>query len=1039
VLRISSPEEGQLVAVRNRRFLVTGVAADSLDRGSPAQHLIDLASVEDDGLGEELQVVWELEPGARILERSTLPSPTGLDDPRRLDALLDAVRWAAVSTADHRHVQSPFRSGIAIEDYQLDPVMRSVDMPRSNLLIADDVGLGKTIEAGLILLELMLRHRANRVLIVCPAGLQLKWQDEMREKFGLAFRIVDSELMKRLRRTRGIHANPWTHFPRLITSIDYLKRDRPLQLFRETLPAPGESLYPRKYDVLVLDEAQNCAPSGRGKYATDSQRTLTIRELAPHFEHRLFLSATPHNGYPESFTALLELLDDQRFARGTPPDEAQLRRVMVRRLKEDITNSDGSPRFPKRQLIPLEVAYTPEERRAHELLRRYGELRVKSCSSHQERFATEFVLKTLKKRLFSSPLAFHKTLEKHALTVTGRKERSGSGASLERQIARTEEDFADEAEYEEAVEDAIQVAAENAPKVSTEERELLSELRRWARESSVKSDSKCEMLLDWLKQHLRPDGRWTNERAIIFTEYRDTQSWLKERLATAGLAEPDRIETIYGGMDEKERERIKAHFQHDPNETPVRLLIATDCASEGIDLQRFCNLLVHMEIPWNPNRLEQRNGRIDRRGQRRKPLIHHFVGKGYRQRTGQTDAAAGELEGDLEFLMRAAEKIETIRQDIGKVGTVIAEQVEEAMLGRRRRLETHEGERQAGAARQQLKFERNVSERVQRLRDRLGQTRTDLRLEPRNVLAAVETALELADLPPLTPASLPGANGTAFRLPDLRGSWNRCAEGLQDAVTARIRPITFDHDVAGDRTDVVLAHLNHPLVQMSLRLLRAEIWAAEDRKKLHRITARSVPKEARAGPALIVHGRLIVVGSSHQRLHEELVAAGGSYTGSRWDRLAQGAIESLLKAAGDTLPKLDKPKLLDLVRENSEKLLTALNARINERFSSVQRELEQKRDRDLADIETVMTELAESIRSNLEATGSDTQMFLPGMTPEEREQLERNRDALRRRLESIPAELAREQEAIRARYQDPDPRPFPLAVTILVPEGWRHG
>jgi hypothetical protein len=142
----------------------------------------------------------------------------------------------------------------------------------------------------------------------------------MRDKFGLDFQIVDCELMKELRHRRGIHVNPWTHFPRLISSIDFLKRERPLRLFRETLPTESESVYPRRYDILILDEAHNCAPAGRGNYATDSLRTEAVRLLAPHFEHKLFLSATPHNGYQESFTALLELLDNQRFARGMRTD-----------------------------------------------------------------------------------------------------------------------------------------------------------------------------------------------------------------------------------------------------------------------------------------------------------------------------------------------------------------------------------------------------------------------------------------------------------------------------------------------------------------------------------------------------------------------------------------------------------------------------------------------------------------------------------------------------------------------------------------------
>jgi len=295
------PEQGQLVSIRSRNWIVNDVVPSVLpqgrfDSGVAAQNLLSLSSIEDDGLGEELRVIWELEPGARVIEKVALPDPTGFDPPDQLDAFLDAVRWGAASSADVRNIQSPFRSGIDIEDYQLDPVVRAIQMPRVNLLIADDVGLGKTIEAGMVALELIIRHRVRKILIVCPSALQVQWQEQMRDKFGLEFRIVDNQLMKLLRRQRGIHVNPWSHFPRLITSIDVLKRERPLRLFRETLPGPDEPIYPRKYDLMILDESHNCAPSGRGKYATDSLRTSAIRVLAPHFEHKLFLTATPHNG-----------------------------------------------------------------------------------------------------------------------------------------------------------------------------------------------------------------------------------------------------------------------------------------------------------------------------------------------------------------------------------------------------------------------------------------------------------------------------------------------------------------------------------------------------------------------------------------------------------------------------------------------------------------------------------------------------------------------------------------------------------------------
>jgi len=179
------PEIGQLVIVRNCAFVVTEIIYSSLQREGIADnsnHLVKLSSVEDDALGEEFQVIWELEPGTSIREKSSLPDPDSFDHPKRLQAFLDAVRWGAISQADDRTLQSPFRSGIEVDDYQLDPVVRALTMPRVNLLIADDVGLGKTIEAGLVVQEMILRHRVRSVLIVCPSSLQVQWKEEMRDK-----------------------------------------------------------------------------------------------------------------------------------------------------------------------------------------------------------------------------------------------------------------------------------------------------------------------------------------------------------------------------------------------------------------------------------------------------------------------------------------------------------------------------------------------------------------------------------------------------------------------------------------------------------------------------------------------------------------------------------------------------------------------------------------------------------------------------------------------------------------------------------------
>ena len=1044
----STPEQGQLVQVRSRQWVVNEVKPSTLpsdalkpDFGGP-QNLMTLSSVEDDGLGEELQVVWEIEPGARVIEKVALPDPTGFDAPDKLDAFLDAVRWGAASTADLKNIQSPFRSGIEIEDYQLDPVVRAIQMPRANLLISDDVGLGKTIEAGMVALELIIRHRARKILIVVPSALQIQWRDQMRDKFGLEFRIVDSNLMRELRRRRGIHVNPWSHFPRLITSIDFLKRERPLRLFRETLPAPGEPIYPRKHDLLICDEAHNCAPSGRGKYATDSLRTQALRELAPHFEHKLFLTATPHNGYRESFSALLELLDNQRFSRGTDPDRKQLEAIMVRRLKTDPTFAkkwDGTLRFPPRVLEPIEVPYSDEEREIHAVLQEYTKLRSDRASDNTERFATEFVLKTLKKRLFSCPAAFLTTLEQHEKSLhTARKKAVAkpSFSVLQREFDRMEEEYADDSEYDEATADALDSATRLFAEPTEQEQALLKQMKKWGERARAQRESKVNQLIQWLKDNIKPGGKWSKERVIIFTEYRATQNWLQEVMATEGFSGGDRLMTMYGGMDKDHREAVKAAFQASPDLSPVRILLATDAASEGLDLQNFCSRLIHYEIPWNPNRMEQRNGRIDRHGQKAdKVMVYHFVAQGYNKRaSSEFTGPVGDMDADLEFLMRVAIKIENIREDLGKVGPVIAEQVEEAMLGRRTALRTEDAECDAQPIRKMLRFERDLQKQVQALMEQYRETRRELRLSPDNIQKVVQVALQLAGQPALT-ATKTEDGKPCFQLPPLRGSWAACSEGLEHPHTKEIRPITFDESVSRSRDDVVLVHLNHRLPQMCLRLLRAEVWAEKGRSKLQRVTARVVPNDIIDTPAVIAHARLVVIGGDSYRLHEEIISAGGTIQQGKWGgRLNQTQLETAQSALTTEEPSAKvKEILLELYPQFTSRLATVLEARLKERKAGIHRQLSARADKEAKDIAAILTELKTSIESELDSSYYQ-QLTLPGMTTPEEEQFGRNKDAMRARAQEIPGEIERETEAIRARFANPQARMFPVAVTFLVPE-----
>lgn len=1033
----SIPEAGQLVEARRRQWIVSDVEKSTLSNAvnTKPQHLIKLSSVDEDALGEELNVIWEIEPGVRKLENAGLPKFSGYDDPEKIDAFLDAVRWGSATNADRGFLQAPFRSGITIEDYQLDPLVRAIDMARVNLLIADDVGLGKTIEAGLIIQELIVRHRARSVLVICPADLQFKWQNEMQEKFGLEFKIVDTDYVKALRRERGIHANPWTSFPRLIASMDWMKAGDPLRLIKDILPP--HTTYPRRFDILVIDEAHNVAPSMASKYAVESQRTRLVRTIAPHFEHKLFLTATPHNGYLESFTSLLELLDDQRFARTVEPDEKQLQKILVRRLKTDLVDINGKPIYLKRELQSLNVEYTKEEIEIHALLNRFTKSRVESAKTHGYEFGLEFMHKLLKKRLFSSPSAFAVSISRHRNSIISPKIEKSKADRLDSLVLRkalleAEENYANDAELENALDESIEEVSRLPVPLSKDESIMLGQLMDWAEASANRPDSKATAILKWLSEYVKVKGNWTDNRVILFTEYRPTQSWLHQIFASHGV-ESDRIAILNGDTPFEEREKIKAAFQAKPSESLLRILIATDAASEGIDLQNYCNFLIHIEIPWNPNVMEQRNGRIDRHGQKKTPYIWHPVGS-------KNESSKDELLSDDEFLMKAVIKVNAIREDLGSVGPVIAHQIEQAMLGRRKTLDTEQAESKAAKAKKYMTLEKELKKKIERLHGRVMETKKDFHLTPERVASAVKTALSIAELPNIKEIG----SSDLYEVPILPGAWGRSLKGLEHPHTGFRRPVTFDQESAKDNDDVVLAHLNHKLVQMCLRLLRAEVWALEDTKKLHRIafrTSRDV-----SCPTNFVFSRLIIVGGRHHRLHEELTLSGLEFKNGKLIRISTvGDREKIYESSNP----LSKPSETDfnfikqVVEDQEKAILAAVEARSKERLRDLIKTLELRKNDEIKDLNEVLDELTKTIQSKLKEDERDLeseQPLLPTMKEElerledQKRQLRKDKAALQARLAKIPREKEDEAKSIAARYKDPQERTFPVCIVVVLPE-----
>jgi hypothetical protein len=343
------PKVGQIVRARHRQWLVEAV--DAGEEGESA--CVGLVCLDDDDPGRHLDVLWDLELGAQVIdpEQRALDPGERIDPPEHFGAYLHALRWNTVSAADASRFQAPFRAGIEHMAHQLTPLMKALELPRANLFIADDVGLGKTIEAGLVMQELILRQQAHFVLIACPASICLQWQGEMRRRFGLHFEVMTREFVAQRRRQRGFGVNPWATHHRFIVSHALLRRAEYREPLRNLL---GDRA---KKSLFVLDEAHVAAPATRSRYAVDSEITNTIRDLAPRFDNRLFLSATPHNGHSNSFSALLEILDPIRFTRGVPVEgKTDLAPIMVRRLKKDLKKL-GNERVPDRILVQMDLSH----------------------------------------------------------------------------------------------------------------------------------------------------------------------------------------------------------------------------------------------------------------------------------------------------------------------------------------------------------------------------------------------------------------------------------------------------------------------------------------------------------------------------------------------------------------------------------------------------------------------------------------------------------------------------------------------------------
>ena len=848
-------------------------------------------------------------------------------------------------------------------------------LPRVNLFIADGVGLGKTIEAGLIARELLLRKKVKEIIISCPPSMLLQWKEEMEARFGLTFEILDKEYMKRVRRERGFSVNPWGTHTRFLVSHRLLIDETYVGPLRDHL-----STF-RSGSLFILDEAHHAAPSSGQKYAIDSQITRAVRDLAPRFEHRLFLSATPHNGHSNSFSALLEILDPQRFCRGVPIPAKHLDDVIVRRLKEDIRELEGG--FPKRNVIQVDIDGLPfdaPELRLSRLLDEYRQAREERLSheTKKKQAASGLLITGLQQRLLSSIEAFAKTLRVHRKTVKRQWEKIQADSVIEEETLPSldllagsidsDDERATLEEQELEFEQNAQVEAVSAATLGpledlsalqqfAHEQELLEEMTDVAEQARYQSDSRTEMLIEWIREKMCPNlgkagAKWNDIRVLIFTEYDDTKRYLVSRLeaAIAGSDRADqRIQIFHGPTPPPKREEIKQAFNTDPRKHPVRILIATDAAREGLNLQAHCHNLFHFDVPWNPSRMEQRNGRIDRKLQPHPEVFcHYFV---YKQRPE---------DRILQVLVR---KTETIREELGSLSQVIDARLAKSVSQgiRHKAIESLENEIESAdiddssraAIENELEATRtrqhDLREQIDQLRTLLENSRKSIGLSDEHFQSAISCSLQIMGAEHLK--SVQDEDGLqSFKFPaiDERSGADPTWADTMDTLRvprkrdqklwdwrreAPIRPVVFeDSGTVGD--DVVHLHLEQRVVQRLLGRFTAQGFVHHD------LSRACFAQATDSIPRVVLLGRLCLYGEGAARLHEELIPVTARWTDPdiRKGPLSPYAKEteaktmalledSLLKAKGVKLTPEVIAQLQQSAAEDIRQLLPHLEAR----------------------------------------------------------------------------------------------------------------
>ena len=910
-----------------------------------------------------------------------------------------------------------------------------LDRQPLRFLLADDPGSGKTIMAGLLIKELLIRGSLERCLVIAPGGLVEQWQDELSEKFDLHFQIVSREQIE-----TSVTGNPFAEHSRLIARLDMLARNDELKAKLEAAP---------EWDLVVCDEAHRMSASFFGREVKYTKRFQLGALAGRRARHFLLMTATPHNGKEEDFQLFMGLLDEDRF-------EGRFRQGvhkidpadMMRRLtKEELFRFDGSPLFPERRAYTVSYELSPREAHLYGAVTHY----VREEMNRADRLADDgsrrrnnvgFALQILQRRLASSPAAIHESLKRRLTRLETRLEeeklgrKGGGGADslppLETGFGRElDEDDLEDATGEEieAHEEQLLDLATAAQTIAELEAEIatLRELERMAKVLRRSGeDTKWRELDRILEDPLVQDPKRSGRRKlIIFTEARDTLVYLAERIRNR-TGDEESVSVIHGGVPRDRRRAVIAAFNDDP---AVRFLIANDAAGEGVNLQRGAHLMVNYDLPWNPNRLEQRFGRIHRIGQTEVCHLWNLVSSETR-------------EGAV--YERLLTKLETARNTLGgKVydvlgelfaGRPLAELLMEAIrYGDQPEVRARLFQRMDGmidadninalVARKKLTREGLDPTTIRTLREDMERAAAR-RLQPHHVRSFFEAAFEEAG-GVMRPREQRRFEVT--RVPPLLRDRDRLI-GRFDPVLPRYRRICFDKEAVSVQPQAALVAPGHPLLDalIDLTLERHRDVLTQGTVLIDEADRHSAPRILIVLRHIIRDGRQTRQGKP-QSISERLQFVWLDKAG----RASEGGAAPYLDCrAPDEEERERLAELLDApwLKEPLEE--RALELAVNQ---LVPRHLSEVRDRRLPEIDKVEAAVKERLRREI----THLQHRALEVEAEERagKRPRLNSENIRRQAETLTGRLERRLKEI-ARQRDIAPLPPEICgAAVVVPAG----